>query len=108
MTKKQRKLALAGILTLKAKNDQLVGVVDNILSAIKTKDAIALLQNIGLTNKKTLVVVPEKQESLEKSIRNIPSVKIIQAMYVNPVDLLHYDKVLVLEGSLEKRDALFA
>ncbi len=54
-----------------------------------------MLQNIGLTNKKTLVVIPEKNAVIEKSMSNIPRVKTIHAMYVNPVDLLHYDKVLV-------------
>jgi large subunit ribosomal protein L4 len=67
-----------------------------------------MLQNIGLTNKKTLVVMPEKNEVIEKSLRNIPRTKTITAMYINPVDLLHYDKVLVFAGSLEKWDVLFA
>ena len=108
MTKKQRKLALAGILTVKAKNEQLIGVVDNALNTMKTKDAIAMLQNLGLANKKTLVVLPEKNELIEKSLRNIPRVKTILAAYSNPVDLLHYDKVLVFAGSLETRNQLFA
>jgi large subunit ribosomal protein L4 len=107
MPKKMKKLALAGILTVKAKNDQLVGVVDNALSVIKTKEAIAMLQNIGLANKKTLIVVPEKNEVIEKSLRNVARTKIVQAMYINPVDLLHHDKVLVFAGSLEKWDVLF-
>jgi ribosomal protein L4 len=67
-----------------------------------------MLQNIGLNTKKTLIVIPEKNEIIEKSIRNVARTKIIQAMYVNPVDLLHYDKVLVFASSLEKRDTLFA
>lgn len=107
MPKKMKKLALAGILSVKAKNDQLVGVIDNALSVIKTKEAIAMLQNIGLANKKTLIVVPEKNEVIEKSLRNVPRTKIVQAMYINPVDLLHHDKVLVFAGSLEKWDVLF-
>lgn len=108
MPKKMKKLALAWILTVKAKNEQLIGVIDNALDSIKTKEAIAMLQNIGLTNKKTLVVIPEKNEVIEKSLRNIPRTKTINAMYINPVDLLHYDKVLVFAGSLEKRDILFS
>lgn len=67
-----------------------------------------MLQNIGLAGKKTLVVLPEKNEALEKSLANIPTVKTILATYINPVDLLHYEKVLVSAGSLEKWDALLA
>lgn len=108
MPKKMKKLALAGVLTIKAKNEQLVGLVDNALGVIKTKEALVMLQNIGLSNKKTLVVMPEKDANIEKSMRNIPSVKTILASYLNPVDLLQYDKVLVMEGSLEKINTLFA
>ncbi len=108
MPKKMKKLALAGVLTIKAKNDQIVGLVDNALGAIKTKEAIVMLQNIGLANKKTLIVLPEKDANLERSMRNVPAVKTILASYLNPVDLLHYEKVLVLDGSLEKINTLFA
>jgi large subunit ribosomal protein L4 len=108
MPKKMKKLALAGVLTIKARNEQLVGLVDNALGVIKTKEALVMLQNIGLANKKTLVVMPEKDANIEKSMRNIPSVKTILASYLNPVDLLQYDKVLVMEGSLEKINTLFA
>lgn len=83
-------------------------MVDNALDTIKTKEAVVMLQNIGLAGKKTLVVLPEKNEALEKSLANIPTVKTILATYINPVDLLHYEKVLVSAGSLEKWDALLA
>ena len=83
-------------------------MVDNALDTIKTKEAVVMLQNIGLAGKKTLVVLPEKNETLEKSLANIPTVKTILATYINPVDLLHYEKVLVSAGSLEKWDALLA
>jgi large subunit ribosomal protein L4 len=107
MPKKMKKLALAGLLTIKAKNDQMIGLVDNALTAIKTKDAIAMLQNIGLTSKKTLVVIPQKDASLERSLRNIPKVKTILAAYINPVDLLQYDKILVVDSALNVIDGLF-
>lgn len=82
-------------------------MVDNALDAIKTKDALVMLQNVGLGGKKVLVVIPEKNQALEKSFANIPSVKTILASYVNPVDLLHYEKVLVSVGSLDKWNTLF-
>lgn len=54
-----------------------------------------------------MVVIPEKNQALEKSLANIPTVKTILASYVNPVDLLHYEKVLVSVGSLDKWNTLF-
>jgi len=49
-----------------------------------------------------LIVLDVKNETLEKSLRNIPNVKYILASYLNPVDLMHYDKVLFMESALEK------
>ncbi len=106
MNKKMKKLALCGIITLKAKNDQLLGLEANPLAAIKTKSAITMLGKIGLAEKKTLIVMSEKNEVIEKSLNNIPRTKYILADYINPVDLLQYDKVLLLDGSLEKIEAL--
>ena len=106
MNKKMRKLALCGIITLKARNDQLLGMEANPLTQIKTKDAVAVLGKVGLGQKKTLIVMPEKNEVIMKSFHNIPRVKSILADYINPVDLLQYDKVMLLEGSLEKIEQL--
>lgn len=50
--------------------------------------------------------MPEKNAIIEKSFHNIPRTKSILADYINPVDLLQYDKVVFLEGSLEKIEAL--
>lgn len=102
MNKKMRKLALCGIITLKAKNDQLMGLEANPLKEIKTKMAADLLGKIGLGTKKTLIIVPEKNEVIMKSFNNIPRTKSITADYINPVDLLQYDKVVLLDGSIEK------
>ena len=106
MNKKMRKLALCGIITLKAKNEQLVGLEANPFAAIKTKVAIDMLGKIGIGEKKILIVMPEKDDMITKSFNNIPRTKSILADYINPVDLLQYDKVLLLEGSMEKIEKL--
>lgn len=64
------------------------------------------MNKIGLGNKKTLIVISGKNEILEKSFNNIPRTKSIQADYINPVDLLQYDKVVLVDGSLEKIEQL--
>jgi len=68
--------------------------------------AIDVLNKIGLGNKKTLIVLSEKNEMIEKSFNNIPRTKSIRADYINPVDLLQYDKVVLIDGSLEKIEQL--
>lgn len=76
------------------------------MAAIKTKAAVGVLSKMGLGEKKTLIVMPEKNEIIEKSFNNIPRTKSILADYINPVDLLQYDKVVLLDGSLEKIESL--
>lgn len=76
------------------------------MDSIQTKAAILMLDKIGLGKKKTLIVMSEKNEIIEKSFSNVPRVKSILADYINPVDLLQYDKVVLLDGSLEKIEKL--
>jgi len=102
MTKKARKLALAGLLTLKAQESGLLGLDQFGLTAIKTKDALGVLHAIGLQNQKVLVVLDARSEMVEKSLKNVEWVKYLHVDYLNPVDLLYYDKVLFLKPALDK------
>lgn len=102
MTKKARKLALTWLLTLKAKESGLLGLDQFGLTAIKTKDALGVLHAIGLQNQKVLVVLDVKSENVEKSLRNVEGVKYLYVDYLNPSDLLYYDKVLFLKPALDK------
>ncbi|MDR2541353.1 MAG: 50S ribosomal protein L4 [Candidatus Peribacteria bacterium] len=99
MTKKARKLALNGIITLKAQENALAGLALTSL-APKTKDALAILSALELSGKKTLLVMKEKNEGIEKSFRNIQKVKYLLLDYLNPKDLLNAEKVVFLEDAL--------
>lgn len=99
MTKKARKLALNGIITLKAQENALAGLALTSL-APKTKDAIAILSALDIAGKKTLLVMKEKNDGIEKSFRNIQKVKYLLLDYLNPKDLLNADKVIFLEDAL--------
>ena len=102
MTKKARKIALFGLLTLKLQNDSILGLDNFSLTSIKTKDALTVLSAVGLQWHKVLVVLDKKDEVVEKSLRNVDGVKYLYVDYLNPSDLLYYDKVLFLKPALEK------
>ncbi|MDR3169604.1 MAG: 50S ribosomal protein L4 [Candidatus Peribacteria bacterium] len=99
MTKKAKKLALNGIITLKAQENALAGLALSEL-APKTKDAVAILNALNLNGQKTLLVMKEKNDGIEKSFRNIEKVKYLLLDYLNPKDLLSADKVVFLEDAL--------
>jgi len=66
----------------------------------RTRDFVTMLERLQVVDS-TLVLLPEKNEAVEKSARNIPGVKTLRASYLNIRDLLGYDYVLVPQKSLE-------
>lgn len=105
MNKKVRNLALRGLLSMKAKANQIIGLDEFDTKEPKTKLAVDVLKNIGLDNKKVLFVLGVKNDATEKSFRNIRGVKYIHASYLNPADLMKYDTVLMLEDALTQINA---
>lgn len=102
MPKKMRRLALSWILTLKVKNNEAMGLDTYPFNEIKTKNAVNTLKNLNIIDKKTLLVLSQKNPIVEKSFSNIDTVKYILVDYLNPVDLLHHDNVVFLEDSVQK------
>ena len=102
MNKKSRNLALNGLITLKAKDKSILGLKDFDLKEPKTKKAIEILTNIWLGQDKVLFVLNEKNTNLIKSFRNLNNVKYLLVDYLNPKDLMEYNKILFLESALNK------
>lgn len=101
MNKKAKRLALAGMVTVKAKDSALLGIDAFGISAPSTKEAIDVLKNIGAQNAKVLVVLNDKNEATTKSLRNIPTVKYVSVGYLNPFDVLSADKIVFEKAALE-------
>lgn len=100
--KKVRKSALKSALSLKAKENALI-VIDNLpFEEPKTKQAVAALSALEILNKKTLVVIESANAPVEKSFKNIPTVKLIRAEGVNVYDLLNAQIVLLTKAALLK------
>ena len=101
MTKKARRKAMNGIITMKAQESALYGLALEKMEP-KTKEAVSIVEKLGLANQKVLLVLDSKNEWIEKSFRNIAKVKYILVDYLNPRDVLHADKVVFLEKALAK------
>lgn len=105
MNKKERRKALFSALSAKAK--QGLVIVDEIkLKEIKTKEMVKVISNLPLEGK-TLFAIPEKNEVLQKSAWNIPTVKTLTVNYLNIHDLLKYENLLLTKESLVKIDEIF-
>ncbi len=103
LPKKVRKLGVKMALTLKAKENNLL-VVDeiNIGDVPKTKKALQLLKDLGIEKEKVLIILPEKEEIIYKSFRNLPKVSVLPVEGLNVYSLLWADKVIVPIKALEK------
>jgi len=105
MNKKERRKALFSALSAKVQGGLVV--VDEIsLKEIKTKDMVKVINNLPLEGK-TLMALPEKNEVLQKSAGNIPTVKTLTVNYLNIHDLLKYENLLLTKDSLAKIEEVF-
>ncbi len=100
MPKKKRKLALRSALAAKARDGELVVVEDLGLAEIKTKTLAQTLRGIGVES--ALIIIPERDEKIEKSARNLPWVKVLRVEGLNVYDVLRYEKLVLLRSALEK------
>jgi large subunit ribosomal protein L4 len=100
LNKKQRKLALKTALSAKLKENQMI-VVDSLqLDAPKTKNMVAILDALGLTGKKVLIVTKEKDDNVYLSSRNIPYIKVKRAADLNTYSVMVSDCMLVTKDAL--------
>jgi large subunit ribosomal protein L4 len=100
MPRKMRRAAYRSALSVKAQDGQIV-VLDALeMGAPKTREMVELLDRLGLEGS-VLIMLPEKNENVERSARNLADVKTLRAAYLNVRDLLGYDTLLMPQGSLE-------
>jgi large subunit ribosomal protein L4 len=107
INKKVKRLAMKSALSGKAADDEIV-VLDSFgLEEIKTKEIAKILAALP-TGKKTLIVLPEKDDVVYKSARNIAGVKVSLINTLNVYDILNCDKMLVLQDAVSKIEEVYA
>jgi large subunit ribosomal protein L4 len=107
LPRKMKRLALRGALTAKL-GDEAIKVIDTFaMDAIKTRDLVAVLGALDARGR-ILVVAPGRDERLELSARNLPTVEIILADSLNVVDLLKADIVLIEQPALARMEEVYA
>ncbi len=100
LPKKVKKLALYTALSVKVSEGNMV-VVDNIeIEKPKTKNMISVLKNLELNNQKVLIVMPDKNENVILSARNIVGVKVMRARDINTYMVLTHSKLLITKEAL--------
>ncbi|WP_407382697.1 50S ribosomal protein L4 [Ruminococcus sp.] len=107
VNKKVKRLAMKSAFSAKAAADEII-VIDAIkFDEIKTAKAAAMLSAVG-SDRKALIVLPELDEKVIKSARNIPGVKTAQVNELNVYDILNADKLIIAQDALRSIEEVYA
>ena len=107
INKKVRRLAMKSALSSKVAGEELVVLDSFKLDAIKTKEVVKTLGALN-TGKKTLIVLPEKDDVVYRSARNIAGVKVSLVNTLNVYDILNCDTLVVLKDAVAKIEEVYA
>ena len=106
LNKKVKVLARKSALAYKAKESAIIVVEDFDFDAPKTKEFINIAKNLKVDGKKVLLVLPESQNNVYLSARNLQKTQVTTAAQVNTYGILHADVLVVTENSLKTIDEI--
>jgi large subunit ribosomal protein L4 len=107
VNKKAYRAGMKSILSELVRQDRLSIVEEFKVEAPKTKDFIAKIKSLGVTDR-VLILVDSFDENLYLSSRNLPHILVIEARYADPVSLVHFPKVIATAGSVKQLEEMFA
>ena len=107
LNKKVRRLALKSAFSSKLLDSNII-VLDSIkMEEYKTKTVVSVLDAIG-ANTKSLIVLPEIEDKIIKSARNVPGVKTCKVDGLNVYDILNAGKLVILKDAISKIEEVYA
>ena len=101
LNKKVKKLARKGALSYKAKNEKIIILEELSFETPKTKDFVAFLELLKLSNSKLTILVDDLSENLYLASRNIPNVFVLEARYASTYDIVDCEILAMDKSSLE-------
>src|SRR6266496_770117 len=105
--KKMRRLAIKSALSDKVANDQLIVLKDLTLESPRTKEMLAILDNLPVNGRRFLMILPKRDENIVLSARNIPSAKVQHVSSINVVELLKHDYVIMPKETVHWIELVF-
>ena len=105
LNKSEKKSSIASLISEKIKNKNLLIFADFTSEIKKTKEMNMIVKKFEISN--SLVILDKSsKDKIEKSIRNIPKIKITDVNHFSAYDIVKYEKIVFTESSvkeLEKR-----
>ena len=107
LNKKERRLAIKSCLSSKVIENELTVVDKFEFNAIKTKEVAKMLNSLKLEGK-TVILLPEGNENIQKSARNIKGVKTLSVNTINAYDLVNYKNLVVTLDTVKRLEEVYA
>lgn len=107
LNKKVKSLARKSALSYKAKNSAIVVVEDFNMEAPKTKEFVTITKNLKVADKKLLMVLPEKNNFVYLSARNLQKAKVVTVSDINTYSVLDAANLVLTESSVAAIEKLF-
>ncbi len=108
LPRKLKRTALKSALSSKVKSSDII-VLDNLtFEEIKTKNMKAVLDNLRIITSTVLIVLPGRDDTVQKSARNLPGIKTAFINTINVFDILKYNKFLITKDALTKVEEVYA
>ena len=105
LNKTEKKQSVASLITEKNKNKNLLIFSDFNNEIKKTKEMNSIIKKFEITNS-LIILDKNSKDKIEKSVRNIPNIKVTDVNHFSAFDIVKYEKVVFTESSikeLEKR-----
>jgi large subunit ribosomal protein L4 len=107
LNKKLKELARKSALTYKARSNEIIVLEDFSFEAPKTKDFVAIQNNLKISDKKSLIVLSEANKNVYLSSRNLQNVEIVIASELSTYKIMRAQKIILVESSVTKVEELF-
>ena len=105
--KKEKRLAMKSILSLKAQEDILTVIEDFTVESGKTKDLVKILKNFG-EEQRTVIILKDDDAKIKQAGRNLHNVYFLSYNRLRAHDLFYGRKVIMLEGAAQKLSEFYA
>ncbi len=107
LNKKVKELARKSALSYKASSNNIIVLEDFSFEAPKTKEFIKMGDNLNISNKKSLIVLPEHNKNIYLSSRNVQGVEVITASDLNTYKIMKASTLVLVESAIDVLQATF-
>jgi large subunit ribosomal protein L4 len=107
LNRKVKELARKSALSYKASSNSIIVLEDFSFEAPKTNEMVKMGNNLNITDKKSLIVLPEQNKNIYLSSRNVQGVEVITANELSTYEIMKASTLVLVESAIDVLQATF-